>query len=156
MALIAYLMENESSQGPFLVVGPLSTIGNWEIEFDRWTPNLEKIIYMGNKTCRKSMQQEALKRKFNVLLTTYEFVMRDKGFFSRIEWEYIIVDEGHRMKNAESKFTQILAQQVPSNFRLLITGTPLQNNLNEVSALFESMLQDMSLSRFRRHRCLWS
>ena len=94
---------------------------------------------MGNKEVRKKTQQHVAQNgvMFNVLLTTYEYIMKDTAFMSKIDWEYIIVDEGHRMKNAGSKFSMALSNKVPSKFRLLITGTPLQNNLNELWALFK-------------------
>ena len=97
---------------------------------------------MGNKEVRKKTQQHVAQNgvMFNVLLTTYEYIMKDTAFMSKIDWEYIIVDEGHRMKNAESKFSMALSNKVPSKFRLLITGTPLQNNLNELWALLNFLL----------------
>jgi ATP-dependent helicase STH1/SNF2 len=97
---------------------------------------------MGNKEVRKKTQQHVAQNgvMFNVLLTTYEYIMKDTAFMSKIDWEYIIVDEGHRMKNAESKFSMALSNKVPSKFRLLITGTPLQNNLNELWSLLNFLL----------------
>ena len=73
-------------------------------------------------------------------MTTYEYIMRDKSCLKRIKWQYVIVDEGHRMKNANSKFAQILGNQYHSKHRILLTGTPLQNNLPELWALLNFLL----------------
>ena len=78
--------------------------------------------------------------QFNVLLTTFEFVMKDKAVLRKIKWQYIIVDEGHRMKNANSKFAQTLGSMYTSRHRLLLTGTPLQNNLPELWSLLNFLL----------------
>ena len=78
--------------------------------------------------------------KFKVIITTYEYVMKDKYALNKVFWQYIIVDEGHRMKNAKSKFTQTLGTQFKSACRLLLTGTPLQNNLSELWALLNFLL----------------
>lgn len=129
--------------GPFLIVAPLSVIDNWVKEFESWTPHLKKIIYYGSKDTRKNMQTEALKGQFNVMLTSYELVIKDANFMSKINWVYIIVDEGHRMKNAKSKLTTTLSMKFPSKFRILITGTPLQNNLNELWSLLNFLLPDI-------------
>ena len=80
------------------------------------------------------------KHKYNVVLTTYEYIMKDKYSLNKVTWQYIIVDEGHRMKNYKSKFTQTLGTQFNSVYRLLLTGTPLQNNLSELWALLNFLL----------------
>ena len=143
VALVAYLMEVKNVNGPFLVVAPLSVIDNWVREFETWTPHVKQIIYHGEKNSRKKLQTEALKGQFNVMLTSYEMVLKDANFMSRINWVYIIVDEGHRMKNAKSKLTTTLSMRFPSKFRILITGTPLQNNLNELWSLLNFLLPDI-------------
>ena len=79
-------------------------------------------------------------RQLNVLLTTYEYVMRDRAVLRRVGWEYIVVDEGHRMKNASSKFAQTLGNMYTAKRRLLLTGTPLQNSLPELWALLNFLL----------------
>lgn len=78
--------------------------------------------------------------KFHVVLTTYEYILNDKSTLSKIPWQYIIVDEGHKMKNQKSKFALTLGQQYQSAHRILLTGTPLQNNLSELWALLNFLL----------------
>jgi ATP-dependent helicase STH1/SNF2 len=95
---------------------------------------------VGNPTARKQIQQTIKSGKFNVLLTTYDFIIKDKSILSKIKWIHIIVDEGHRMKNSNSKLTTTLTQFYMSKHRLLLTGTPLQNNLPELWTLLNFLL----------------
>eukprot|EP01022_Parablepharisma_sp_SALTPOND_P021984 TRINITY_DN43_c9_g1_i1.p1 TRINITY_DN43_c9_g1~~TRINITY_DN43_c9_g1_i1.p1 ORF type:complete len:1498 (-),score=197.37 TRINITY_DN43_c9_g1_i1:969-5462(-) len=140
IALFCYLMENKGNDGPFLIVVPLSTLTNWDLEFDKWCPKIKKLIYKGDPATRKYLANQMRYEKFNVVLTTYEYIIKDKGMLSRIAWQYIVVDEGHRMKNYKCKFALILGQQYQSAHRLLLTGTPLQNNLSELWALLNFLL----------------
>lgn len=141
ISLISYLMEYKNNNGPFLVVVPLSTLSNWVNEFNKWAPSIIKVIYKGAPEQRKKIFKDDIESKmFNVLLTTYEYTMKDKNLLRRLTWQYIIVDEGHRMKNAQSKFAQTLGTIYTSKHRILLTGTPLQNNLPELWALLNFLL----------------
>ena len=140
ISLFTYLIESKGNEGPFLVVVPLTTISNWVMEFDKWAPDIKKMIYRGKKSERPILAQMLKNEKFNVLITTYEYIMLDKAILSRILWQYIIVDEGHRMKNFKSKFAMTLGTQYQSAHRILLTGTPLQNNLSELWALLNFLL----------------
>ena len=104
-------------------------------------------MYKGLPLERKRICKEELELgQFNILLTTYEYVMRDKAALRKIQWQYIIVDEGHRMKNAQSKFAQILGSHYTSRHRLLLTGTPLQNNIPELWSLLNFLLPSIFAS----------
>ncbi|XP_041475495.1 transcription activator BRG1-like isoform X1 [Lytechinus variegatus] len=140
IALICHLIERKKVNGPFLIIVPLSTLSNWNIEFEKWGPAVNKIVYKGSPQVRRSLALTLRSTKFNVLLTTYEYVMKDKGFLSKIRWKHMIVDEGHRMKNHHCKLTQILNTHYSSHHRLLLTGTPLQNKLPELWALMNFLL----------------
>lgn len=141
ISLLAYLMEFKKNFGPFLVVVPLSTLSNWANECNRWVPDMNKIIYKGTPDVRKRIVKEEMETmKFNCLLTTYEYIIKDKSILRKIPWEYIVVDEGHRMKNSQSKFSQTLSNAYTSKNRLLLTGTPLQNNLPELWSLLNFLL----------------
>jgi len=135
-------MENKHNEGPFLIIAPLATISNWVIEFDRWAPGIKIVVYKGAPAERRQLanQIKQEKHKYNAVLTTYEYIMKDKYNLNKVTWQYIIVDEGHRMKNYKSKFTQTLGTQFNSVYRLLLTGTPLQNNLSELWALLNFLL----------------
>jgi SNF2 family DNA or RNA helicase len=125
-----------------LIVVPLSTIANWVLEFNKWAPDIRFVVYKGTPNHRRQLayQIKNEKDRFNVVITTYEYIMKDKYYLNKIIWQYIIVDEGHRMKNFKAKFTQTLGTQFQSVYRLLLTGTPLQNNLAELWALLNFLL----------------
>jgi ATP-dependent helicase STH1/SNF2 len=141
ISLIAYVMEVKGNLGPFLIVVPLSTMSNWVNELRKWAPDIIVVQYKGNPEERKQIYRDDMDAgQFNVLLTTYDFVIKDKATLRRFTWEYIIVDEGHRMKNTESKFALTLGTYYTSKRRLLLTGTPLQNNLPELWSLLNFLL----------------
>ena len=96
------------------------------LELDKWAPSVVKIAYKGTPATRRVVQPQLKSGKFNVLLTTYEYVIKDKAVLSKIRWKYMIIDEGHRMKNHHCKLTQILNTYYNAPHRLLLTGTPLQ------------------------------
>ena len=142
IALLSYCIEKKKNKGPFLIVVPLSTVPNWTLEFAKWAPTIKVIVYKGAPAIRKAYayQIKNEQNSFNVVVTTYEYIMKDKYALNKIPWEYIIVDEGHRMKNSKSKFTLTLGTQFISKYRILLTGTPLQNNLAELWALLNFLL----------------
>ncbi|KAJ6787711.1 hypothetical protein PWT90_08479 [Aphanocladium album] len=151
ISLIALLREQENYLGPHLIVAPLSTLSNWMDEFQRWTPSIPVIMYHGTPDQRQQIFSKKIMKhlhagrptdKFPVVCTSYEIILRDQASLSRINWEFIIIDEGHRMKNAEAKLFQQL-RQFTSATRLLITGTPLQNNLRELWSLLHFLLPNI-------------
>jgi len=137
ISLLCYLMEQKNINGPFLCIVPLSTLhNNWAAEFQRWAPAIDVLIYEGNKNERKLLRKNRLVgTKFNVMITTFENAMFDRTYLKPVLWEYIIVDEAHRLKNPKSRLASDLADHYQSKRRLALTGTPLQNNLEEVWAL---------------------
>ncbi|KAJ0987238.1 hypothetical protein J5N97_005594 [Dioscorea zingiberensis] len=145
IALICYLMETKNDRGPFLVVVPSSVLPGWESEISFWAPGISKISYAGPPEERRRLFKERIvQQKFNVLLTTYEYLMNkhDRPKLSKIHWHYIIIDEGHRIKNASCKLNADL-RHYQSSHRLLLTGTPLQNNLEELWALLNFLLPNI-------------
>lgn len=139
IALLSYLAEYKGNKGPHLVVVPLSTLPNWQSEFERWLPSFNVIAFRGSKDQRREALRNMRGDEVNVVLTTYDFILREKGPLTRKNWKHIIVDEGHRMKNAKSRLHQVLNAFTCAN-RLLLTGTPLQNNLTELWALLNFLL----------------
>ncbi|OUM55732.1 hypothetical protein BVG19_g5318 [[Candida] boidinii] len=140
ISLITYLIESKKETGKFLVIVPLSTITNWTLEFEKWAPGVNTVVYKGSQQQRKQLQYQIKYGNFTVLLTTFEYIIRDRPLLSKFKWAHMIIDEGHRMKNAQSKLSLTLNQYYHTRNRLILTGTPLQNNLPELWALLNFIL----------------
>ncbi|KAM9534976.1 chromodomain-helicase-DNA-binding protein 5-like isoform 6-T6 [Salvelinus alpinus] len=145
------LYKEGHSKGPYLVSAPLSTIINWEREFEMWAPDFYVVTYTGDKDSRAVIRENEftfedstvktgrkvfrMKKdsaiKFHVLLTSYELITIDQTILGSINWACLVVDEAHRLKNNQSKFFRIL-NGYKIYYKLLLTGTPLQNNLEEL------------------------
>ena len=143
ISLLTQLIEVKNQKGPFLVIVPLSTLTNWNLEFEKWAPSIRRIVYKGPPPARKQQQNLLRSTPFQVVLTTYEYIIKDRPVLSRIKWVHMIVDEGHRMKNAQSKLSSTLTQYYSTRYRLILTGTPLQNNLPELWALLNFVLPNI-------------
>ncbi|KAJ5833826.1 SNF2-related protein [Penicillium riverlandense] len=147
ISIIAFLKENQAS-GPFLIVAPLSTLSNWIDEFARWTPSISTVLYHGDKEERAAIRSKRMKMRdqakmdFPVVCTSYDICMNDRKFLAQYQWRYIIVDEGHRLKNMNCRLIKELLTYNSAN-RLLITGTPLQNNISELWSLLHFLLPEV-------------
>ncbi|XP_077246989.1 SNF2/Brahma-type chromatin-remodeling protein CHR12 [Tasmannia lanceolata] len=140
IALIAYLMENKGVSGPHLIVAPKAVLPNWVHEFSTWAPSIVAILYDGRLEERKVMREDYYgEGKFNVIITHYDLIMRDKAFLKKIHWQYMIVDEGHRLKNSECALAKAI-ESYRIRRRLLLTGTPIQNSLQELWSLLNFLL----------------
>ena len=143
IAFLGYLRHVCGINGPHLITVPKSTLDNWKREFTMWTPEVNVLILQGAKEERHKLINERLvDEKFDVCVTSYEMILREKAHLKKFAWEYIIIDEAHRIKNEESSLAQII-RLFNSRNRLLITGTPLQNNLHELWALLNFLLPDV-------------
>ncbi|XP_045216418.2 chromodomain-helicase-DNA-binding protein 1-like isoform X4 [Mercenaria mercenaria] len=147
IGFLAILHNTYQLYGPFLIVVPLSTVVAWQREFQNWCPEMNVIIYLGDVNSRNLIREyewchPGNKRlKFNVLVTTYEILLKDKSFLGAVSWAELIVDEAHRLKNTDSLLYRTL-MDFKSNHRLLITGTPLQNSLKELWALLHFIMPE--------------
>jgi ATP-dependent DNA helicase len=131
IAFISHLFEMKV-YGPFLVVAPLSTIQNWSREFSRFSPSIPTLVYHGSKEDRKDMRDKIADKKgqeWPVVITSFEVAMNDAKILSRLpkggSWKYLVVDEGHRLKNKDCRLLREL-KALPTDNRLLLSGTPLQ------------------------------
>ncbi|BGP54869.1 chromatin remodeling complex Adenosinetriphosphatase [Rhodotorula sphaerocarpa] len=143
ISFLGYLKFIRGIHGPHLIVVPKSTLDNWAREIDRWVPGFKTVILKGTKEERAEIvQNQVLHGDFDILLSSYEICLREKSALKKLVWEYIIIDEAHRIKNVDSMLSQIV-RIFDSRGRLLITGTPLQNNLHELWALLNFLLPDV-------------
>ncbi|ESS65473.1 transcription activator [Trypanosoma cruzi Dm28c] len=138
IATLAYLKFTYGLPGPHLVVCPKSVMGNWYRELKQWCPALNAFKFHGTSEIRpqliKSHLQPHDKLKYDIIVTTFEMVIEELPTFKRIHWQYLVVDEAHKLKNEEGRVHTAL-DSLNTNHRLIITGTPLQNNLKELWAL---------------------
>ena len=149
-------LRSKGVLGPYLVIGPLSTLSNWVNEFHKFCPSFPVVLYHGSKTDRADIRARHLpittpiKDTFPVIVTSFEIVMADRKFLSKYNFKYLVVDEGHRLKNFDCKLIREL-KEIPTSNKLLLTGTPLQNNLPELWSLLHFLLPDVfsSLSQFQ-------
>jgi SWI/SNF-related matrix-associated actin-dependent regulator of chromatin subfamily A member 5 len=143
VAFLGYLRYIRGIAGPHIVIVPKSTLDNWRREINRWTPEVSCLVLQGDKEIRGQLiNDRLLSCDFDVCITSYEMVLREKTHLKKFAWEYIIIDEAHRIKNEESMLSQII-RLFNSRNRLLVTGTPLQNNLHELWALLNFILPDV-------------
>lgn len=143
ISFLGYLKHFRNTPGPNLVIVPKSTLYNWVSEFKRWVPDFKVLMFHGSKEDRQQLVKERLLTEdFEIVVTSYEMCLLEKAQFRKISWQYIVIDEAHRIKNENSMLSQIVRTFDCRN-RLLITGTPLQNNLHELWALLNFLLPDV-------------
>ncbi|KAF1744564.1 hypothetical protein MXB_5608 [Myxobolus squamalis] len=140
---IHYLLSEFNLGGPHLIIVPLSTLDTWIKHFRVWASIIHVVSFVGNAKSRQFIRDYELnqdeKLKFNVLITTYEWVFKESALLSTYNWFSMIIDEGHRIKNDNSMLYQSL-YNFPSYHRILMTGTPLQNSLRELWSLLHFIM----------------
>lgn len=148
-------LRSKGLNGPFLVLGPLSTLPNWVNEFQKWCPSMKAILYHGTRQERQHLRDTMLPiskvdENFPVIVTSYEIVLADSKFLQKYKFKYIVVDEGHRLKNSNCRLLRELRMIEGTANKLLLTGTPLQNSLAELWSLLHFLLPDIfsSLQNF--------
>lgn len=164
LSLFSYLAtyKPESHHRPFLVVCPLSVVSSWMAEAKKWVPHLKCLRFHGPASERNRLKQvaetgeiigfddsetaddpDAESRGYDIIVTSYEVFEREKQWFRRaFVWRYVVLDEGHKIKNDKTNISQAL-QGLSAEFRLILTGTPLQNNLTELWALLHWLFPDV-------------
>ena len=149
ISIIAYMHQHLGITGPHLIMVPKSTLSNWCNEFNRFCPTIRVMRFHGSKEEREEIVHKNLQptktqetRAWDVCITTYEVVNLERNSLCKIAWRYLVIDEAHRLKNEASQFSQTV-RQLQTQYRLLLTGTPLQNNLHELWALLNFLLPEV-------------
>ncbi|GKU89799.1 hypothetical protein SLEP1_g3891 [Rubroshorea leprosula] len=146
MAFLAHLAEEKDIWGPFLVVAPASVLNNWVDEIGRFCPDLKTLPYWGGlqerAILRKKINPKRLYRReagFHILITSYQLLVSDEKYFRRVKWQYMVLDEAQAIKSSSSIRWKTLLSFNCRN-RLLLTGTPIQNNMAELWALLHFIM----------------
>ncbi|EMD33225.1 hypothetical protein CERSUDRAFT_108387 [Gelatoporia subvermispora B] len=149
IALLAHLACDRGIWGPHLIIVPTSVLLNWEMEFKKFLPGFKILSYHGTTKRRKELRQGwNNKYHFNVCVTSYALASRDAHVFKRKPWYYMILDEAHMIKNFKSQRWNTLLM-FRSFRRLLLTGTPLQNNLTELWALLQFLMSGTNFANLK-------
>ncbi|XP_076030630.1 nucleosome-remodeling ATPase imitation SWI isoform X2 [Oratosquilla oratoria] len=160
ISLLGYMKHYRNIPGPHMVIVPKSTLRNWENEFKRWCPTLKAVCLIGDQETRANFIRDVMMPgEWDVCITSYEMCIKEKSVFKKFNWRYMVIDEAHRIKNEKSKLSEIVREFRTTN-RLLLTGTPLQNNLHELWALLNFLLPEVFSSSedfdawFNTNNCL--
>lgn len=150
IALMAYLAEVHDIWGPFLVIAPASTLHNWQQELSKFVPSLKALPYWGNVKDRTVLRKFWNRKQisyhrdapFHVLITSYQLVVSDEKYFQRVKWQYMVLDEAQAIKSSSSNRWKTLLGFDCRN-RLLLTGTPVQNSMQELWALLHFIMPSL-------------
>ncbi|WPH02045.1 Hypothetical protein R9X50_00490000 [Acrodontium crateriforme] len=150
ISVMAYLAEVHNIWGPFLVIAPASTLHNWQQEITKFVPDIKVLPYWGSARDRKVLRKYWDRKHitysrdspFHVLVTSYQLVVQDTAYFQKIKWQYMILDEAQAIKSSQSSRWKSLLGFHCRN-RLLLTGTPIQNNMQELWALLHFIMPSL-------------
>ncbi|XP_037035577.1 chromatin-remodeling complex ATPase chain Iswi-like [Bradysia coprophila] len=157
IALIGYLQLVRKVDGRYLIIVPLATVTNWESEFLQWCPSLKVVSIYGNESVRQQVVNKILNVRpfdWDVCITTYETckLKFSRKFFATFRWDYVILDEGTRIKNEKTVLARII-RRLTAKHRLILTGIPLNNNLHELWALLSFLMPNEFSSSIEF--CVW-
>jgi SWI/SNF-related matrix-associated actin-dependent regulator of chromatin subfamily A member 5 len=148
IGFLSYLSTGLKVGGPHLIIVPLSVLSNWLSEIEKFCPAFRAVRFHGPKSERERIKEEEMKdiSNFEIVVTTYEILVSEINYFRRkFVWTSVVIDEGHRLKNEKSQLSEKL-RLVPSISKIILTGTPLQNNLHELWALLYYLAPDVFIS----------
>ena len=135
IAFLLHLQEKDSLEAPTLLVCPTSVLGNWEREVKKFGPTLKVLVHHGDKRAKGKVFATAIKGK-NLIVTSYALVFRDAKEIQGIKWQGLVLDEAQNIKNSEAKQSQAV-RQIEASFRIALTGTPVENRLQELWSILE-------------------
>nr|CAD7396481.1 unnamed protein product [Timema cristinae] len=148
IAQFCHLFES-GVKGPFIVIGPMSTLSNWVNEFKKFAPQIPTVLYHGCKEERITLRRKIKpiytvcgRKQYPVLITSFQIPMLDNQYLSTFVWKYLVVDEGHRLKNHKCQLARTLSTY-KTETRVILTGTPIQNDLSELWSLLNFLLPDV-------------
>ncbi|KAE8132663.1 SNF2 family N-terminal domain-containing protein [Aspergillus pseudotamarii] len=157
LALFQYIKNHDNTMrldepGPFLIVCPFSVMETWLSEINKWTPELTFIKFHGTpskkEAVKKILTPARVKNRrsstyaVDIVITSYETLISDIRWFRKLVWNYVVLDEGHRIKNDHSQRAQAI-QRLRAEYKLVLTGTPVQNNLRELWSIFHWLYPDV-------------
>lgn len=135
IAFLLHLQEKSDLEAPILLVCPTSVLGNWEREVKKFGPTLKVLVHHGDKRAKGKAFAAVIKKK-DLIVTSYSLVFRDAKEFQSIKWQGVVLDEAQNIKNSEAKQSQAV-RQIEGNFRIALTGTPVENRLQELWSILE-------------------
>ena len=147
LSLLLRLKESRKLKKPALIIVPTSLLGNWKAEIEKFTPDLKYISVYGNERGAKFREM----MKYDIIFTTYNLIVRDFDIYKKEDFEYIILDEAQKIKNPNSKATQTI-KKLTSNYKLALSGTPIENHLGELWSIFSFIMPGFlgSLKTFKQ------
>ena len=135
IAFLVHLQEQDSLEAPTLLVCPTSVLGNWEREVKKFGPTLKVLVHHGDKRAKGKAFAAGIKTK-DLIITSYALVFRDAKEVQGIKWQGLVLDEAQNIKNSEAKQSQAV-RQIEASFKIALTGTPVENRLQELWSILE-------------------
>lgn len=142
ISLLGYLYFYKKKTKPNLLIVPKSTLQNWKNEFAKFMPAAKTVVFHCSKKQIKEKSKEMQELDYIACITTYEMCLMAKSVLQSINWQYVVIDEAHRIKNEETMLSKVVRVFSCDN-RLLLTGTPLQNNIHELWALLNFLVPEV-------------
>jgi len=140
ISILAFIKEYKKINGPHIIIAPKITLGNWINEFEKWLPSARVTKLIATKDEREEILTNVVdKGKFDIIVTSFEGVRICLNSLKKIKWQYIVIDEAHKIKNEDSQLSQVV-RKLHTECKLILTGTPLQNNLHELWSLLNFLL----------------
>lgn len=135
IAFLLHLQEKDALEAPTLLVCPTSVLGNWEREVKKFGPTLKVLVHHGEKRAKTKGFASAIKGK-DLVITSYALMFRDAKEIQNTKWQGVVLDEAQNIKNSESKQSQMV-RQIEASFKIALTGTPVENRLQELWSILE-------------------